>query len=537
MSDEKSTEVATIARSHPHNAIPHQLLLGALLVIILATFSYTVAIRRQWFGVLSMDHHQWLTASTMKFSTYWYHDGAARLGFRMLENPPSVEFPTIESRGMYASYPPGTILPIYAISKITRQEPNAPMIMAYNLANQLLIAIVLAFTVYLLMIRFMHRLHAVLLAAIPPLFVLLLPAPLYWFQNVYFSDQAIILPFALLLLTEVLQDVELSAKQRRWVMLAQALILFFGFFTDWLFVFIGVVVYAKRLIVGQIPLRWPVFFARSLTFWVGPLLALGLFSWQLTAFHAWGALLGKYLERSGTNEIGKKYVEHFFAQFWQGHVGHGYGAPAIYLLGGSLFISCTFIIYVWWAKNLPAPQRKAAIALLSIISICILPCFIEIYTLKNHSWVHDFSALKMLIPLSLVPLVLLPVICLLPTRLVRFRNDARQYRFQPRLLLINIILLSVALSYTLFAHQPWRQFFPQPDERFPRVAQSFRGAFSYSDIIVTRRPGLEIPANPPQLLAFSQKRVYLITSQQDIDELTKRIRTPFKVIVYEDRKK
>ncbi len=414
---------ASSAPESPHREVSHLLLLGCLTLLIVILFSYTVSIRRPWFGVLSMEHHQWLTGSTMKYARNWYREGAWNLRFLLLDNPRSVEFPTIGDRGIYISYPPGTILPIYAISLLSRHEPSAPMIMGYNLATQLLLALVLAFTVYFLLIRLLHRVYAVLFAAIPALCVLLLPSPLYWFQNVYFSDQAVILPYALLLFSEVLRDGTLTPRQRRVLDVLQGLILFFGFLTDWLFVFLGVIVFAKRVLLGQNGRTWRAFLLRSLAFWAGPALALGLFAWQLAAFNCWKLLFDRYALRTGNSDDARKMMQStgFFDQYWKGAVGNGLGAWAVYLLWGCLLICCLAIVWHlgrrigrWRTGKVPESLQNGAIQLVALMSMTLLPTFIEIYFFKNHSWVHDFAALKMLLPFSLVPFVLLPGLAAAP---------------------------------------------------------------------------------------------------------------------------
>jgi len=119
-----------------------------LILLTLSIFIYTVLIRSSWFGVLSPGHHQWLTGHAILHTKNWYNEGALKLRFGFFENPNSVEFPTLESRVFYFSYPPGALIPIYLISKLIAQEPNPALVMAYNLSNHFFITLFLSLTIF-----------------------------------------------------------------------------------------------------------------------------------------------------------------------------------------------------------------------------------------------------------------------------------------------------------------------------------------------------------------------------------------------------
>lgn len=511
----------------------HVILILLLTALVAGVFAYTVQVRKPWFGVLGQGepnngHHQWLTASTMKFTRNWYRQGAWHLRFLMLENPASVEFPTLESRSIYCSYPPGCLLPIYAIARITHQEPAAGMIMTYNLANHFLIALLLALTVYLLLVRLsLPPINAALFAAIPPLIELLMPAPLYWHQNVYFTDQAVILPFVLLVFLEVFREAEMPRKRRIVLDILQGIVLFSGFFTDWFFVFVGVVLFAKRLLAGEIRLRpfSKAFLPRSLTFWAGPALALGLFAWQLSAFHLWGVLFDRFRLRSSANlslDGVPNYHVNFFYEFWRGgHIKHGYGVVAIYLLWGSLLalVIIGILVIVQLRRKIVLPPAEAR--LLFTIGMVLLPCFIQIYCFRNHSYVHDFSALKFSIPLALVPLVLLPAWLLFRLRAIGRRTEI--------MLAMNLLVLVLAVIYVLRTFHGYKdQFFPTPAPLLNVVGHYF-SQFGYNDVLIS--PDLEIPANPPQLLAYTMKRIYKVSGPADVQKISAAIAAPHRMVL------
>lgn len=231
-----------------------------LLSINLVVFEYTVEIREPWFGELSGSvdhenghHHQWLTGSTLIFSINWYREGPLNTKFAMIENPKSIEFPTLDSRRLYTSYFPLSILPIYIISLIVGHEPTPAIIMDYNLLNHFLIAFFLSMIIFFFLRQLkIDLLNSFLFSIIPILMELLLPAPLYWLQNVYFADQAVILPFVICIFLEVLRDSVNNANHLKIVNILQNVILFLGFLTDWLFVFIALTTYTKSIISKEI---------------------------------------------------------------------------------------------------------------------------------------------------------------------------------------------------------------------------------------------------------------------------------------------
>jgi len=93
-----------------------------LLGITVAVFDYTVEIRKPYFGELSDGLSMFLTGSTLEFAKNWYIEGPLNLKFGMFENPRSIEFTNLSSRGAYLSYLPGSIIPIYSLSVITSRN-------------------------------------------------------------------------------------------------------------------------------------------------------------------------------------------------------------------------------------------------------------------------------------------------------------------------------------------------------------------------------------------------------------------------------
>jgi hypothetical protein len=522
--------------------------LVCIVLLLSATFSifaYTVEIREPWFGTLSENHHQWLTGSTGIFATNWYVEGPLNIKFALLDNPRSIEFQNISSRSPYTSYPPGTVFPIYIISKFLGHKPTITMIMEYNLLNHFLVTFILSLTIFFFLKKLkIDIVNAFLFSLIPIILELLLPAPLYWFQNVFFSDQAIILPFVIYIFLEVLRD-GLYSKNLRIINILQNLVLFYGFLTDWLFVFLALTVYIKRVVDGEIGLSLEfsyvniqAFLIDSLKYWLVPIIAVLLFTLQVFVLGETGNTVSRFLFRSGLSQNGLEYLYNG-TNTLLGFIIKGYGRIGLYLLLVSLgvFVFLSFLtIFKSFKKNWYVFVKFKKI--LYLMALFIMPCVLQVYFFLNHSAFHDFSVLKFSIIISTVPLVLLPVLIFLlidnPSNIIRSRYNGfgrifQRFNINPRLFLIFLIAFSATAGYVVYEFHNYSNLFPEPNSDYELIGSSIQNNTVYNDIVFS--PDLEIPVNPPQQLFYSMKRVYYINSSEDINNKVKGLKGNYNIII------
>jgi len=492
-------------------------------------------IREPWrVEELSGVGHQWLTGSTLEFSKEWYHEGPQNIHFGMFEYPASVEFPTLKSRSPYTSYPPGTIIPIYILSIIKEKEPTISMIMKYNLINHFFITFILSLMVFLFLTRQLEldRLNSTLFAIIPILIELLMPGTLYWHQNVFFSDQAIILPFVLFVFLEVLRF-KSSKKVISILNSLQALIMLYGALTDWLFIPIAFSVFLKRIVNNEIEVKGDIkqFIRETIYFWSPIVLAIFLFLWQISSLENIDKTINAFFIRTSLSSTDPLTI-HMFLETFISHLTLSFGYLAPIILVESLLILLIFSFYMV-IKNFKTHKTNYKMKnTLLLAYMLLLPCLIQIFLFKNHSFVHEFSALKFSVPLCVIPFVIIPILFYLlledhkfPKKILLIENKRLNLK------LLAICLVALSLTGITLANNSNNLFnlFPSPNKNYTLLGEAIHKNTNYYDVLFS--PDFEINSLPPQQISISMKPVYKIKSISDITEITNNINGNYTVVI------
>lgn len=211
-------------------------------------------------------------------------------------------------------------LPLHIISIIRGEEPAPSLLKSVNLLTHFLMAFLLALTAYIFLTQLGFRPSvAFTFSIIPIVLELLLPAPLYWHQNVYFADQAVLIPFILFVLLEIVRDGIESRKTLTVIGVCQAALLFYGTLTDWLFIFIALTVYIKRVMTRENAFPFKTFCKKSVGLWLPSILALSLFIVQLYSLKVLPRIVDRFLLRIGVKPTMSEISginEGFFTLFW-----------------------------------------------------------------------------------------------------------------------------------------------------------------------------------------------------------------------------
>lgn len=520
-------DTGAINKADNRSPLWHLAAVVLLAVFTVTVFIYTVHIRRPWFDTLSETGHQWQTASTVLFAKNWYREGIFKLRFAQLQAPLSVENPSIDSREVYMSYPPGAVLPVFILAKIAGREPSFPEVMKYDLANHLLIALFISFIAYLFLIQLkIHPLNAFLFALMPPAVVLLMPGPVYYFQKVFYTDEAALLPYALVVFIELLRD---SCKGRRMDKLLNiilGLILFYGFITDWLFVFLAMTLFIKRVLSGEIPVNkgLSTFIKNSSAIWAPALIAFSLFMAQVAYFNFWQGVFDKFLFRSGLAGSGMEQGPSFSYKFWNVFITDSFGRAGMGLLLGSIGLFVVLIVSGIIDRVRGRNYTREKFKVLWLTGMLILPCLLQVYALRQHSYIHDFAALKFIMPLSLIPFVIAPYLLIMGCR----EKIPQGIKGIFIILLLNLAVLVPAGLYIAGEHPHYRKLYPVPSPAYKNLARYFKN-IKYNDIIFS--PDFQVPLNPPHAIAYTMKRVYPYYSKENIGEKVKDIREPYNVVI------
>ncbi len=526
----------------------------ALMLCAAGAFAYSVYVRSPWFGTSPVCPETWLTSDTVLFTRNWYREGPWNLRFALVHEPLSIETPTLESREIYTSYPPGGMFAIYAVSRILRHEPTLNMLMACNLGAQYLITVLLCLMLYLHLRRIDYPyVDAFILSLVPVPIMLFLPSPAYHFQMSYFHDLAGLPPFVLIVFLELLRDGYASPSTRKWMGAAQGMVAFYGVLTDWLVPLVLVCVYLKRFMRGQLA-DWPEvsvrsgarqFLGRSLVFWLPGVLALALFALQLQHFDKFGALAAKFQERTGM-KAGTFLSLELSNRFWTGHMIRGYGR-----LGRSLVIASmagmAALPVLMGLRRLLRCRRNAALGeTAALIFMLLAPCVLQVYFLKQHSAhiFHFFSSVKFCVVLATVPFVLLPVAALAavnqnmdsvsPFRVIStLMGRPRKY---PRLgALLPPVLLLLAVLYVRGEYpRLFEQFLPENPRNPVAMGRFVAGHTRFEDIVFASGQDFETETQIATL-AYNMKRVYPGRSVESICEKTQDVQGEFVINYLTDR--
>lgn len=495
-----------------------------IFLIVSICFVWSVCIRSEWFGSISKENHQWLTASTIKFAQNWLAENPFKLYFLQLENPNSIEFTQLSDRGIYLSYPVGAILPVYLLSLLNSSEVSPKVVMAVNLINQYLIALTLAYTLFFLLLKTkIQKKFSFLLAIFSGITYIFLPGNLYWHQNTYYADQAVMLPFVLFICIEmILKYVNIRPPLAKFLRVIQILTAFYGGLCDYLFYCVGAILFLKRLIFKEFGDNKKAVIKNMFIYALPFILAISTLIFQVLFTNGINALYETFLQRTGISEAGAESAQNFIDTFWCGHIKKFYGISSCYILPAGIGILVIFCLLFIFKKDRLKDNRKNIQMLLEFSALILLPCLLQIYLLKNHSAVHSFSTLKLSLFLSTFPFIITPILfCLFK---YNDKNLADKASF------IFAIAL-VANTFYLTSIYPIHQNLFSPSDDYS--AELFlKHSTSYEDIVFSTN--YKIPENPPHQLAYSEKRVYQVDSIEQIEQAIEDLQVDYTINIFVD---
>jgi hypothetical protein len=385
--------------------------------------------------VFDLDY---ITTVSMMFARNWWIEGPRSMLFSMPYAPLSVETATPDLRhGMYQSWPPGAILSIYLVAKLTNTEPNISMVNWLNVAGHGLIALFLSFSAFLAAhVLRRPKIEGVALAITVGCLVLFPRGAVYFFSQIYAFDTHIVVFYALLVF---LTTLELGASDRfsaACYYFLQIAILICGLFVDWLFYFVFAVWFAVRLVGSWTGYGRPLRRSEACGLAILPIVTFSVFLvWRFLTPGSIAAkdgvlasiqeLVWKAIYRIGNTDDHPVSASDFFGPFYESH-RYFYWDSAPILIGAG-FILCLALFAALFVMSRSDPSgRRIYFGLFSIFLLSIVPAYAQMIVFKQHTFIHPWSLAKVVVPLAMIPGVFLPL--LVVTVLERWQD--RQKKFQ-----------------------------------------------------------------------------------------------------------
>jgi hypothetical protein len=500
------------------------LAVALLFVLTFGIFQYTVEIRKPWLGSLYSPIHINLTAHSTLFAKIWYREGPIRLQFASVQIPRSIENQT-HNRLLYVSWPPGYILPLYLVGIITGHEPSIASVQKYNLFGHFLLAYLLSLSVFFVLLRMDYGYFiALALSLIPIIIVLLTPGNLWFLQMIYMAQQAAIPLFALFVFLEVLRDFKWNKFWAAFIAITQSIVFFYGILTAYIFLLIGLVVFFKRILTKEIRLGVLPFIKDSVKFWAPAVTGAALFVLQLSVLKGWPHLISRWKYRAGASGG----MDFWLSRFWNVYFKGSYGIAGKYLIWVStlFFLGALALVIIKRLRKYPSDGR--ILRILFLMGITLIPCYLQIYLLKNHTWSHHYTAVKFTIPLAVVPFILVPMligrhITPLPEKWSAsvgriLKIPAHSVKKYAGAIAVIILILS-SLIYALSIHKNYTRFFNNEStlkihnrhiQPYSLVGDNTR----FEDIVFSNR--LEVTQVNKAAMIYSMKTVHKIFSLYDI---------------------
>lgn len=519
------TDLKSAARPRPTSCT------GVLFALVAVLFAWSVYLRADGLGRLPAGISSWMTTGSTICAKNWYREGAWNLRFTLYRDPASIE--NAGARTPYLSFPPGAIVPLYFLGRLLHLEPTPTLAMSYNLLSQFLIACALGFTV----LRFLRYsgasgIPALLLSFVSPLLYLFLRGPFYEHQMGYFSDQAVMLPFALLIYLETLRITTSSERVRVAASACLSGIAFWGLFTDWFFAFVLACLYTLRFMHGELGKTWRERLLRSFLFWAPACLALALFACQLVHHQAFPLLLERFVYGAGVEQGGNPdapglnprslELTRFFSfnlssRFWKDFVPVAFGPFGKPVLLGSVILLPTSVLVLSLlrliGKTAPKWFRQGA----AMTFLTVAPCFLYYQAFQTHCsvFVHFFTTLKFAPVCALMPPLLASgIVSSLRAHSGRVRRTVAA--------VMAVVTLGASAGYLVWMGDPREAgIYDSMSADYERIGRFVGANTGYNDLVFSADYKIGLMA--PHYLVYSMKPLHHIASLQDIHDTVRNI--------------
>ena len=338
----------------------------------------------------------------------WIDEGIYNANFTMLNDPASIEFDSFEKREKYISYPQGGAIPPFLLKKFFFSKTDTfSIIKNYAYAHLFLATFLLALTLFFFLKNQLKLtiLNATILSIIPIISFTFFPYNIRFYPYSFFMNNTIPIIFIYYIFLEILRQNVNSSKKTYFINVVQALIIFYGVFTDWFFISIVFITWLVRLKQGTLGQKRLEIIRSSFLFILPVLITLIIYLTHLYFIDGFQHIINKFLIRTGVD--GKVLTEKSLLKFFT--------EPHAILI---YFYSFFIIVLIAWGilslkKTTNNDQKNRIKKILYFSALISFPPILNTILLFQHTFQHQFSPLKFLPAIATLPFVIFPLLVII----------------------------------------------------------------------------------------------------------------------------
>jgi hypothetical protein len=503
---------------------------------VLLTWVYSVGHRLPYMNQIPVFDADVTTAAARMAARIWWDEGARHLWFAIPRTPLSIETPTLASRVLYESWPPGAIVPIYAVASFLGMEPSIPLVNWINTVQHGLIALAAAFIAF--NIARQNRLDSMssgLIALAVAFPILLSRGLIYAFSQIYDVVTAVLIYTTVFLLLEVL-FYGARAQREKWIITALQLVtIFCAFFVDWLSYTLFAFWIVSRVVAGYLGIEPRMTLHRLVSLALLPVCSFSMYMiWRIFAPGSLASIEGpagsvqqlgkKILQRM--NLTGQSPVDGFVEVFFQTMHQDYYSQYAFLLIVVSTLATLTLLVVSFRRTENPF-ERRSIFAAMSILALVTIPFYLHMIVFYQHTFIHRWAITKAMFAYALIPFALLPIAVFVLIRRPISQSKASFRRVG--LVVIGLLLASCALNYAVDVTRYDSYALRGRIDRNAYLMWDDIGRNTvYKDVVVS--PVLE--ANPFSVqVGTAYKLVHHADNFADVDKVVTRVCGDFNVVV------
>ncbi|MBI1317645.1 MAG: hypothetical protein GC168_01685 [Candidatus Hydrogenedens sp.] len=379
-------------------------------------FGISLGMRAPWLGMLP-DREEYTNADivlamSVRNVNEWLADTEKPLLSRFIVycTGPSVEVGDGMWRMREIAYFPLSWMPLYAVGRMTGSPVTVQTAQLVNMGYQFLAALGLALLVATALRPAWPRAAATIAGLAASSLVLFLPGPYFYYFYTYFPDMVVVPVFVWAILLELWRDDAAAKPLRRGIVAAQAVLLFAGVLSEWLFIPFTFALLLKRALLGE--------FGATLAGWVkGVVATLGPGAAGMAVFllywvwnQALYELFVKFIIHTGTNDHGPS-LESYVPVFWFAYVRWALGWYAPQFLWAAIGVSTAAFLAAAAARHRGAAIPPNLLRIIVALFLTGFPMMLYSLLLRAHEAENNYESAKFAVPAA-AALTLLPAVAL-----------------------------------------------------------------------------------------------------------------------------